>query len=387
MTKNLVVHIGDPKTGSTSIQRTLFERRWECPTVSLDYPAVLSAISLANTLKNEALKNRIERNYKEIASWIDNSAAQVVVISAEQFSSVPPAVLKETLKKYLPAYLENAKIVAYARPHASRILSSYAQRIKIGSMKKPLDQFFANPSRLIIINLAKRFSAWHDTFGDRFHLRPMVRRELRDGDVVSDFLGIALNDAPFTVQGDTETNVSISAEALSGMQMFQAALKSNRVTDAVRNAVGNRINNLISAVPGQGGTKLKLHKSLYDKVLAYCLEDAQKLDREFFSTPVMANALLEAEKDTTSTAFDMDAATHYAPEALSSLTQHAGEIAALFKAHPEVWLKAHKRDKGRAPDIAADEDLAPDAPAAIARINDHLAQVSAILASVAGSRV
>ena len=382
MTKTLGLHIGDPKTGSTSIQRTLFERRWDCPTVSLDYPPVLSAISLANVLKDESSKRRARRNYKEISAWIDQSNAQVVVLSAEQFSSVPPLVLKKTLGKYLPDYAEDARVIAYARPHASRILSSYAQRIKTGSIKKSLDEFFADPSRLTIVNLAKRFSAWHEAFGDRFVLRPMVRSELRGGDVVEDFLGLVLNDAPFTLHGDTEANVSISGEALAGLRMFQLALKSNGVGDAARHAIGNRINNLISVTPAQGGTKLKLHKSLYDEVLAYCYEDAQNLDREFFESPVMETALIEAGKDTVSTAFDIEASVHYPPEALAALEQHAAAIAAVFEAHPDVWLKAHKRDKGRAPDIASDEELSPDAPAAISKINDHLVQTAAVLTSI-----
>lgn len=37
MGKALVLHIGDPKTGSSSIQRALFEHKVECPTVSFDY--------------------------------------------------------------------------------------------------------------------------------------------------------------------------------------------------------------------------------------------------------------------------------------------------------------------------------------------------------------
>ena len=84
----LVLHIGDPKTGSSSIQQALFQRKVQCEAVSLDYPAKLNAIQLANCMRRQGQRSYLDARFKEAAAWLNASQADVAVLSAEQFSSV-----------------------------------------------------------------------------------------------------------------------------------------------------------------------------------------------------------------------------------------------------------------------------------------------------------
>ena len=88
--KSLILHIGDPKTGSSSIQQALFQRRVECETVSIDYPPKLNAIQLANSIRREAKTDEIESRFRAAADWLEASHADVAVLSAEQFASIDP---------------------------------------------------------------------------------------------------------------------------------------------------------------------------------------------------------------------------------------------------------------------------------------------------------
>jgi hypothetical protein len=378
--ERLVVHIGDPKTGSTSIQRCLFDRRWTCPTVTLDYPPAITALPLVALIRNQPNKRREAKGWKPTTDWAAHSTAQIGVLSAEQFSGVPPADLHRALKSHLPQLAARARIVAYIRPHHSRFLSSYAQRIKAGHMRKSLYAFGADPGELLILQMHQRFVAWRDEFGRRLVVRPMVRRELQDGDVVSDFLGIALNGAPFTLTAPTDANVSLSAEALSGLRWFHAALKTHEVSSAERHSIGSRVSSLVSVANPRGGTRLKLHKALYQRLVDSCLEDARALDRDFFGRPVMADALLEGEADTVDQEIKMDASVYYAPTVLSGLDKTALAVASLIKRHPEVWHKAYKRDLGRLTPGGADEGMSADALQAISRTDALLGQAATLLA-------
>ena len=52
MARSLVLHIGDPKTGTSSIQEVLLHKLWQSPKVTLTYPDQLNSFPLANAISD-----------------------------------------------------------------------------------------------------------------------------------------------------------------------------------------------------------------------------------------------------------------------------------------------------------------------------------------------
>ncbi|MEO8243064.1 MAG: hypothetical protein ABI832_12200, partial [bacterium] len=376
----LTLHIGDPKTGTSSIQGALFNRRFECDSKTLDYPATLSAFMLANTLKKRRRASQKDQRFADIAAWLAASKADVAVISAEQFSTVDPATVLQAFQEFIPDHAESMRVVAYARPHVSRFLSAYAQRTKVGTLFSDLDSFFSEEKNANLLNFHSRFLKWRDLVGDRFVLRPMVRPELLDGDVVADFLGIVLEGAPFRILGEAESNSSLPMEPLSGLRLVHQVLRKFEIGEGTRQAVGSKITTFVAAA-GNKGTKLQPSKALYAKLADYCMADAEKLDRDFFGKPIMVSALVAAEKEAVDGNYSGQAKDFYPAEVVKVLRGHGRKLAKLFQTQPGIWDAAFRRERGQIAPLSPDEQTPEQASAFVGRVNDTLAELAVVLTS------
>ncbi len=382
MTAHLILHIGDPKTGTSSIQEVLFKRAFECESMSLDYPELLSAVVLANSLKANKRAGLKEKQFAKYANWLSESRADVAVISAEQFAPVDPELVQQTFQSFMPDQAGDMQVVAYVRPHVSRFVSAYAQRTKDGALFTDIDSFFENQKTENVLNYHTRFMKWQAVFGDRFVLRPMVREALQDGDVVADFLGIALAGAPFRILGETQSNSSLSVEHLSGLRLVQKVLRKFEIANSTRQAVGSRINTLISAT-GAKGTKLLPSKALYDRIAENCMADAENMDRDFFGKPIMVPALIAAGNDTVQDKMDHTVKAFHAPEAIVALRGHARRLAKMLLDQPGIWDAAFRRARGEVPALRPEEFLSDETQAFIKDVDDSLAELAAMIGNIA----
>ncbi len=376
MAKTLILHIGDPKTGSSSIQQVLFGRKFDCPTRSLDYPPRLSSANLAKSLWRKGKSGQISAEFTAISEWALASTAEVLAVSAEQFAAVDPQVALNAFQEYLPELAPTMRVVAYVRPHVSRFLSAHTQRTKVGGLFTNLESFFDEMSRNKALIFSGRFHKWRDVFGDRFTLRPMVREELFQGDVVADFLNLALEGAPFALLAATEANSSLPLEALSGLRLVHQVLNRRGMTGDTMHRVGSRINSLVNAAAPGKGTKVKVSTAIYDQILVKCRADADQLDKDFFGRPVMLPALERAASDTSEGKVDAEARQFFEKDLLKTLRQNAAALAEMFATQPRVWTAKFRRDIGQRPPLAPGKDL----PAAKA---DHIRDVEKLLADTA----
>ncbi len=378
VTPRLVLHIGDPKTGSSSIQWVLFGKGWQCDTCSLEYPDSLNAYSLAKALGRGAPEGQADARFRPVARWLAKSQADVAVISAETLALLDPKVVAAAVDRYFPEHGAGMQVVAYARPHVSRILSAYAQRTKVGRIHTSLEAFLAAARPRKLMTFHDRFDKWRKVFGDRFLLRPMERQALRDGDVVADFLGIALDKAPFRLLTPTQVNSSMSVEALAGLRVVHDVLENFALGGNTQHAIGARINDLV-AEAGGAGTKLRLSQAMYDRVCTVCIGDAELLDRDFFGAPVMTGALQNAAKDALATAQDWSAESFFPEAVLKDLRKHARRLGRNFQTHPGIWETAQRRERGFASELDDEEPILAEALGVISQVDEILAGIVALL--------
>lgn len=375
MARSLVLHIGDPKTGTSSIQEVMRHRLFEAPSVSVTYPDQLNCFPLANAIWDPKQAEHREPRYTRLAQWLEASDADVAVVSAEQFFRVDPEQLRETLIEFLPEYLPGLRILAYVRPHAGRLLSAFMQRSKAGLYQGDLPTFFERTQGENLLRYAPRFKRWAEVFGDSFTLRPMIRDQLRNGDVVTDFLDFVLKGAPFSLRGVVEANPSLPVEHLAGLREVQAILKRNAVPIGTRHSVGDHIGRTLARLKSEGTTKLQMSGDLYQDLKALCMSDAEELDRTFFKAPLMVQALEAAGADVIARNQDMSARAYYSEDTLQTLRKSARNLANMFKNHPDAWTMAFEREIGQR---ASFEGLKTPPP-----VRQHIERVNTVLTRVA----
>lgn len=280
MTKSLCLHVGDCKTGSTSIQTVLQAGAYKSPERSVLYPVEegrLHHCALAATLYKPRMKSRRREAFKALATRLNASDADLAIVSGEWFEYADPEVLDRVLRRRLPRYAADVRIIAYVRPHAERLVSSFQERAKLGHPVGSLKAFHALSRSRGLFDYAPRLRRWREVFGDRYVVRPMVRARLSGGDVVRDFLELALDGAPVSVPASAAANTSLGTKDLAYV------LAMHRGGKLPSQAVRHLSWALQELSDGEGGgERLRLDRDLLAEVRADYLDDARACDAEFF---------------------------------------------------------------------------------------------------------
>lgn len=383
--RSLVLHIGDPKTGSTSIQEVLRFGQWTSAAITAEYTPELNSFPLANPLWDAKQAAQRTPRFTRLAEQLAASKADVAIISAEQFARVNPVALMTALQEFLPDLADTAVVVAYVRPHVSRLISAYMQRTKSGLFQGQIEALFTASQKEPLLEYTPRFERWRAVFGDRFILRPMIRSQLQDGDVVADFLHIALQGQPFQFLGGDHANTSLSVETLAGLRVVQTVLKKAEVPAGPRNLIGDHVGRTLASTRRPGETRIRVSRALYQDVATYCRADAAAMDASFFGAPIMTEALIAAEAEAVPEPQISAARAYYQAETIAVLQGHARELSAQIKMHHGVWVQAFERRIGQRPGPEIPENLPPKAKDHIRAANAILAEVAALVAGFHGA--
>ena len=363
--KTLVLHIGDHKTGSTSIQYAFANGRVALDGRRLFYPAGLSHNHLrgpAEALfggKKKISREEAAQTFTRLARRIRKADADLALISAEALDAIPAEQLRQIVETYFAEAADEIRVVAYVRPHAARILSSFATQTKSGLFNSgPLEAFHDRLLSQGRLFYHPRFAALRAAFGERFLLRPMIRARLEAGDVLTDFIRHGLGVDRFEISGLPPANESLSLEdmmRLKHLQSHHQHLKQN-----LRHALGWEVMRLLAEQPpAAGATRLELHRSLAEQIRATYLEDARAMDRAFFG----GEALLEAElnaavENARPTAQSVAPEDHFSASELRGLELMSRMAAGLSEVKDVDWVNLLRRKRiaalGDGPD--AEED-------------------------------
>ena len=348
MVRSLFFHLGDRKTGSTSIQRALATGAGSCPGVTLLYPAKAHHIPLATALIPPAPPARRARLWQRLARTLAEADADIAVISAEDFESVPPAALQAAIAEFLPEHLHDARFLAYVRPHAERVLSSWTQQVKMGLFSGPLDAFHQRTLARGRFRYAERFGAWRATFGDRFTLRPMIRSRLKDADVVADFYDAVFAGATFALADQPRTNEALCLEDLALLQATQRQIRDTLGSSPLQAALGGRLAQILQTLPRPGQTKPQLHRALAERIAADYRADAAALDAAFFDDTPMTHALEAAPAKALDAPQPLDPAATMSPEERRLLRCWTDLVAGMLAEDPEGQLRTLRRGRVQA---------------------------------------
>ncbi|WP_334065017.1 hypothetical protein [Limimaricola cinnabarinus] len=348
MVGEIVFHLGDCKTGTTSIQRTLALGSVVSPHRSLIYPTQANHIPLASSLHRSQEAKFAEKRFADLARKLKKSDADTAIISAEAFEFVDPRALKKMIDSHLSPWKGRMRFISYVRPHADRLVSAFAERTKQGGHIGDMDALFDRFLEKKFLHFAPRFHSWRETFGEAYTLRPMVRSMLREGDVVTDFLDFVFEGQEFSFDPVPLANESLTLSDLAALRKIHEVLRqetdSNLAVRKARHTFGWNMAILLSALPRpKVADKPKLHADLARRVVETYREDAAIIDRDFFGLDAasgpMSQALVAAPARAAATPQPIAPEAYFDAAALRML-QGSGEMfARVIQYDPETMTK------------------------------------------------
>ncbi|SEO23553.1 hypothetical protein SAMN04488103_1169 [Gemmobacter aquatilis] len=340
----LIFHIGHHKTGSTSIQEAFATGRVQVAGAKILYPGQMSHNYLprhfeAYAKSGETLKGAPGRpGLAEIAARLQAGGFDYAVLSGEEFERMAPDSFAAVLRATLLPQVDEASVICYVRPHAARLLSSYAEQVKLGVFSDGLAAFQTRQIANGRLLYAPQMAAWTAAFGPQFQARPMVRDLMEAGSVVQDFARLAFGpQAQITVRDGGSANESLCLEDLVMLRHIQAHLKAH--ARPLRHAMGWTLAMALAQSRRSGaGTKLALPRGLAEGARQAYLEDARALDAGIFaSTPVMERELDRAVDLAVSEPQSMEPADHFSPEELRHVSILAELLADMLHKDSDGW--------------------------------------------------
>jgi len=229
--ERLLLHVGHPKTGTSSLQATLRKSHDALLGQSILHPLIGTRTGNNRTLipyllgPSEIEKKRLGRTRpnrqaaaaaQPLTTWnsflaaLDHARPDTVILSSEQFFRVIHPEQQAQYCAALRSVATEIEVIAYLRSPPSYFLSHMNQRLK-----------FYRPTRI-------RSGAWLRPVIDsmirhgpgRVSLNVFDRSVMTGGDIVQDFFARNLPDFDTTLLGaaERESNTTISTEAMALLQ-------------------------------------------------------------------------------------------------------------------------------------------------------------------------
>lgn len=182
----LVLHIGMPKAGSSSIQASLAKSRKELKRQGIVWPDEAQARGgNYDMLAKAVLGVASPRNLKQFGRFLDRHQDKLVAVSSEFFWRLDADAVRALRQRVAP---RTVRLAIYIRPYRSWVRAVYLQHARTRRPTPDFDTRFADLIKSA--SLRRQVSAWAEGFGrDALHIRHVSAIE--EGDVVGDYMALA----------------------------------------------------------------------------------------------------------------------------------------------------------------------------------------------------
>lgn len=281
----VIVHIGDAKCGSSSIQASLFKEKrnlrdqgilYHPPSIKNGHYSYVSLLGGRTRGNNQMLRKIAKDNVAETREIIGAGGFDYLILSAESLFFTEPSRIFELVHD-IAGEDAGIHIIAFVRHPVDFYLSITQQILKA-------NHEFIQPENFIR-DVYPPLVAWKNTLIESLTLRLFDRKFLSDGSVISEFSrmlrDITTNESIFL--SAESRNISFSAEQLIVLQNFRRdflAQERGKFSPA-----SNRIITLFNEMNSLNGRSFGTKLSLRDAVKACVFEINEgvilKLDKAF----------------------------------------------------------------------------------------------------------
>lgn len=315
----LIVHVGDMKTGTTSIQAALAAGNIPRVGLIVAYPGdEMNHNDYAQALAKPSqgtIKPRVERLRRMIA---EAAPADICILSAEALSNGDPATILSEINHWLVDLADGVEVIQYARPHFGYLTSRYVEAIKTGAHDGSLEEWITRMIAEGRHRICRRADIWAEALGDRFTIRPFLRGELARGDAVADFFQNVLGPLPEGWTPPPAANETLPPDAVEALRILHR--QTATLPRSFRAPLGRQFATLYSEIFGhRPAAKVMPAPDLARRIHEACAEDAEQLDARHFG----GRGLMRA-------ALDRDLQECLAPQRVEAAPLTAAEITALM---------------------------------------------------------
>jgi hypothetical protein len=182
--RQCILHIGLPKTGSSSIQRTLAMNQDVLAANGIVYQTtlngnkgVLAHHKLGASLRGASKQSRLEGiNLSEFGDLLRSVSADVVLVSSESLGH--PRLKREKLNEFIEMIARcgfSTTAIAYIRPQPPLSNSAYTQVVKTFTFNGSFDDFISKRVEHPSWRMSERLKAWSEQPNIRFIAVPFTR--------------------------------------------------------------------------------------------------------------------------------------------------------------------------------------------------------------------
>lgn len=228
--KTLVLHIGMPKTGTTSIQETFGAQRKKLRRVGICYPAqkpynhsntfapIFQGTRLSSIYFKQLRINteqKAEQKVKELKQYwqkqFQKSNESTFILSAETLYRSKREEIA-ALKAFVEPYFSQFKIIVYVRPPVAALRSLWGQHVKTLSRNLTQQQLL----QAVMQGYNYAFvDDWAAAFGkENIVVRPFVKKAFYNGNLLDDFL-ISIGGEAGVFQQDAIQNEAFGKHTLA----------------------------------------------------------------------------------------------------------------------------------------------------------------------------
>ena len=246
----LYIHIGQHRTGTTSLQNFLASNRKVLYDKGIIYPKFLKPASshffawyygFGNRRLNDIEKSQVKDILRSIRCDAIKNSKDILISSEILFSGITRSKLVKIRKQFSDFDL---KIICYLRRQDRYILSFYTQFLK---NRKVLDmESYINKKvfrwyhsfYLPGYNWYKKLKSYSSIFGkENLIVKPFERHQLKDGDIITDFVNILGISRDMLVFPDKMENTSLPPEGLYILRYLNFMMKEKISSAEIKNGM------------------------------------------------------------------------------------------------------------------------------------------------------
>ena len=222
--ERLILHIGAPRTGTSTLQSTLRQNRANLLKQRVLYPESLERVfvaAMAPAWPSDAQQRRIgvtglravQRLRRSLTATLQREVnehqPETIVISAEQlFDRLDKGTVRRRLKHWLSRFAERIELLVYLRRQDQAVFSRYLNTVRLGR-----DEAWIVPDRSVkLYDYQRRLKPWANLFGrDALTVRAYQRQDFPNGSGVLDFMARTGIDPAPLAPPNREHNASLDA--------------------------------------------------------------------------------------------------------------------------------------------------------------------------------
>jgi hypothetical protein len=239
--KQLILHIGTKKTGSSSIQQSLGKSRLALHKYNIHYPNIRpfnhlvtflpifienpgKAFNFRKSLKSSKNKHSKVMRYRN--TWvyeIEDCTKDYFIISAEGLTGANFTIdAIKVLQAFVERYFKEVTIIAYVRHYDQWIPSQIQQAIKNGNFNLKFDEVVQLLMRCPPgMSYQNSLEKWIKVFGrEKLVVRPFDPKVFYKGSLLADFLHFSKLPVDADLIPEIRSNDSIGKHAVTFLQKY-----------------------------------------------------------------------------------------------------------------------------------------------------------------------